>query len=189
MSKFAIVTSVLALAVVLPCTSLAQAELPGTDDKCINDHAEVVRKGDLRKIKKWCKKASRGKIEMMVVTIDSLDDFQPRPLSVDRFADTIFNDWDTGYDEAADAIMVFISVKENEFRLLLGDNYPDRLRKKAIRIIRNKLVPAFRRRRRSAGIRKVYSALYFDVVKPHIRALKQAELKRRSKRRVTDFDQ
>jgi len=189
MSKLVSILSIFILIGLVPATTLAQADLPGTDDKCLNDHAEVISKGDTRKIKKWCRKASKEKIEMMVVTIDSLDDFQPRPLSVDRFADSIFNDWDTGYDEAADAVMVFISVKENEFRLLLGDNYPDRLRKRAIRIIRKKLVPAFRRRRRSTGIRNVYSSLYFDVVKPHIRAIKAAELKRRSKRRVTDFDQ
>jgi uncharacterized membrane protein YgcG len=189
-SRFCLV-ALLAFGLLLAASpqALAQADLPDTDGKCINDHAGVVGKSDKSKIKSLCKKAVKNKIEMMVVTIDSLDDYPPRPLSVDRFADTIFEEWDTGYEESGDAVMLFISVKENEFRVLLGDRYPDKLRKRAVNIIRKKLVPNFRRRRRSQGIRSTYSSLYYDIVKPHIRALKKEELRRRQKQGVVDFDQ
>ena len=169
----------------LTSTALAQREMPSTEEKCINDHAGTMKKGDLSKIKSLCKKAEQDKVHMMVVTIGSLDDFPPRPLSIDRFADELFDGWDIGYEEGADAVMLFISVKENEFRILMGDRYEDKLRKKGTKIIRGTLVSNFRRRRRSQGIRQTYSRLFHEVVTPHIRALKK---KNRPKYKPIDFD-
>jgi uncharacterized membrane protein YgcG len=175
----------LALTLTLASPAFAQRELPSTEEKCINDHAGTMRKGDLSAIKSLCKRAEKGKVQMMVVTIGSLDDFPPRPLSVDRFADELFDDWDTGYEAGADAVMLFVSIKENEFRILMGDRYGDKLRKKASKIIRSTLVSNFRRRKHSRGIRQTYSRLYHEVVKPHIRALKKAN---RPKYKPIDFD-
>jgi uncharacterized membrane protein YgcG len=175
----------LAAILVLPHTASAQRNMPSTEEKCINDHAGTMNKGDLSAIKSMCKRAEKEKIQMMVVTIASLDDIRPRPLSVDRFADNLFNDWDTGYEEGADAVMLFVSIKENEFRILMGDRYEDPLRKKASKIIRSTLVGNFRRRKRSQGIRQAYSRLFHEVVKPHIRALKKAN---KPKYKPIDFD-
>ena len=169
----------------LTSTALAQREMPSTDEKCINDHAGTIRKGDLSKIKSLCKRAEKDKVHMMVVTIGSLDDFPPRPLSVDRFADELFDEWDIGYEVGADAVMLFISIEENEFRILMGDRYGDKLRKKGTKIIRSTLVSNFRRRKRSQGIRQAYSRLFHEVVKPHIKALKK---KNRPKYKPIDFD-
>jgi len=111
----------------------------------------------------------------MVVTAKSLDDFQPRPLSVDRFVDDIFNDLDVDYEEGKDAVLLFISAKENEFRIVMGDNYSEKLRKKASKIIRGTLVPDFRRRKRSRGIKKTFSRIFYEIASPHIKELKKAK--------------
>jgi len=166
----------------------AQADLPSLDETCINDHAGVVNKKDASIMRSFCRKASKEKVYMMVVTVKSLDDFRPRPLSVDRFADSVFNSWDTGYEEGGDALLVFLSIKENEFRVLMGDRYDDHLRQKASGIIRSTLVPDFRRRRRSRGIRRMFARMHRDVVKPHIRALKKERKKQQQGRGVVDFD-
>ena len=184
MSLKTVLLSLVAM-LILAHPAAAQREMPSTDEKCINDHAGTVRKGDLSTIKSLCRRAGKDKVHMMVVTIASLDEIQPRPLSVDRFADELFDDWDTGYEEGADAVMLFISIKENEFRILMGDRYKDKLRKKASKIIRSTLVSNFRRRKRSRGIRQAYSRLFHEVVKPHIRALKKAN---RPKYKPIDFD-
>lgn len=166
----------------------AQADLPSLEKKCINDHAGVVSRKDASIIKSFCRKADKKDVHMMVVTVGSLDDFQPRPLSVDRFADSVFDSWDTGYEEGGDALLVFLSIEENEFRVLMGDRYENRLRRKASGIIRGTLVPDFRRRRRSRGIRRMYARMYRDVVKPHIRALEKERQKQRQGKGVVDFD-
>jgi uncharacterized membrane protein YgcG len=180
-------TILFALSAILFFTSsaFAQREMPSTEEKCINDHAGTMKKGDLSKIRSLCKRAEKDKVHMMVITIGSLDDFPPRPLSIDRFADELFDEWDIGYEEGADAVMLFISIKENEFRILMGDRYEDKLRKKGTKIIRSTLVSNFRRRKRSRGIRQAYSRLFHEVVKPHIKALKK---KNRPKYKPIDFD-
>ncbi len=155
----------------------ASEQYPALDEECFNDHAGVMGRKDLAAIKSLCRKASKGKVNMMVVTVKSLDDFRPRPLSVDRFVDTVFEDWDIGYEEGKNAVLLFVSIAENEFRIVMGDNYTDRLRKKAGGIIRKSLVPAFRHRLKSQGIRKAYAALYHQVVAVQIRA--QAKARRR----------
>lgn len=157
----------------------AAEQYPNLDEKCFNDHAGVLGSRDQATIKSLCKKAAKGKVDMMVVTVKSLDDFRPRPLSVDRFVDTVFEDWDIGYEEGKNAVLLFVSVKDNEFRIVMGDNYADRLRKKARGIIMHSLVPSFRHRRRSQGVRKAYAALYHQVVKPQIKVIKKANQPKR----------
>ncbi len=149
-------------------------QAPDTAEVCLNDHGKIVSKSDSANMRSLCRKASKNKVHMMVVTVGSLDDFQPRPLSVDRFVDDIFNDWDIDYEEGKDAVLLFVSVAENEFRIVMGDNYSDGLRKRAARIIHSSLVPDFRRRKRSRGLRKTFSRLYSEVAKRHIKALKKA---------------
>lgn len=184
MSYKPVLLALFAMLVLTPA-AFAQREMPSTEEKCINDHAGAMKKADLSTIRSLCKRAEEDKVQMMVVTIASLDDVRPRPLSIDRFADDLFEDWDTGYEEGADAVMLFISIKENEFRILMGDRYEDKLRKKASKIIRSTLVGNFRRRRRSQGIRQAYSRLFHEVVKPHIRVLKKAN---KPKYKPIDFD-
>jgi len=149
-------------------------QAPATDDACLNDHGQIISKSDKANMRSLCRKAGRDKVYMMIVTVGSLDDFQPRPLSVDRFVDDIFNDWDINYEEGKDAVLLFVSVAENEFRIVMGDNYSDGLRKRAARIIHSTLVPDFRRRKRSRGLRKTLSRLYSEVAKRHIKAQKKA---------------
>jgi len=156
----------------------AREQYPTTDEKCFNDHAGIIKKRDGAAMRSLCRKAAKGDVTMMVVTVGSLGDYRPRPLSVDRFVDDIFNDLDVDYEAGKNAILLFISREENEFRIVMGDNFANPLRKKAGRIIRQTLVPNFRRRRRSRGVRLTCARLYHKVVSPHIRALKKAKRKR-----------
>jgi len=155
--------------------AVAQDQYPAMDDECVNDHAGTIRKGDRKTIKSLCRKAKKDNVTIMVVTAKSLDDFQPRPLSVDRFVDDVFNDLDVDYEEGKDAVLLFISAKENEFRIVMGDNYSESLRKKASKIICATLVPDFRRRKRSRGIKKTISRIFYEIAAPHIKKLKKAK--------------
>jgi uncharacterized membrane protein YgcG len=155
--------------------AVAQDQYPSTDEECYNDHAGTISKGDRKAIKSLCRMAKKEKVILMVVTSKSLDDFQPRPLSVDRFVDDVFNDLDVDYEEGKDAVLLFISAKENEFRIVMGDNYSENLRKKASKIIRGTLVPDFRRRKRSRGIKKTFSRIFYEIASPHIKELKKAK--------------
>jgi len=153
----------------------AQRVLPDTDEKCINDHAEVVTNKDRKAITSLCKKASKEEVDMMIVTVKDLENFRPRVFNVDRFVTDLFDEWNVGYEEKGNAIFLFVSLKEREFRILVGEHYQDRLREKAGRIVKQTLVPAFRRRKHSSGVRGTFSRLFREVAVPHIRALKKAK--------------
>ncbi len=144
-------------------------EFPSLQRTCINDHGRMVSTGDKDSIVSLCQKADGEDIKMMVVTIDSMDDYHPKPLRVDRFVNDLFDqEWDTGYEQGGDAIMMFIAKKEREFRVVLGERYDDRLRNKASDIIQSTLVPAFRRNGVSSGIRQGFRRLFNEVVAPHV---------------------
>ena len=152
-------------------------ELPSLQRKCINDHAGMVSAGDKDSIQSLCEKADREDIKMMVVTVNALDDYHPKPLRVDRFVDDVFEEWDTGYEQGGDAIMMFISKKEREFRVVMGDRYDDRLRKKSSEIIESTLVPAFRKNGVSSGIRQGFRRIFNEVVAPHVFAKRKEKNK------------
>ena len=155
--------------------SSGKDEYPSLDAECLNDHASVIKKRDKAKIKSLCKKADKDNAPFMVVTVGSLSDYDPQPFSIDLFVQTIFNDWDTGYEQKGQAVMLFVALKEREFRIFVGDEYIDRLRNKASKIIRTVLAADFRYRKHSRGIRRTMGKLFDDVVKPHIRAKKKAQ--------------
>ncbi len=168
-------------------TARAREEFPSLDRECTNDHAGLVGKKDRAAIRSLCKKASKDGVHIIVVTVKTLDDYRPRPLSLDAFVDDLFDDWDITYDAANEAIMLFVARKERQIRIRMGDGYPDRAWKKARHILRRTVSPALGRRP-SAGIRKGFARLYNEVAKPSIKAKKSRLQAEKRKRGVVKFE-
>ena len=129
----------------------AALEVPSTEAKCINDHGNMLSKKDEARFKSLCDKARKDGVEMMIVTVKSLEDYSVRPSRLDFLVDNLFDEWDIEYDAASSAILVFASRKERQVRLRMGDHFPDKSWKKAERIIKRSLGPSVARRS-SAGI-------------------------------------
>ena len=163
-------------------------ELPQVDQECINDHAKVMRKADKAKIRKQCKKAQDDGVQMVVVTVRSLGDFQPRPLNLDQFVEDVFDEWDIEYDAANHAIMLFVSRKERQIRIRMGEAYPDKAWKKTKNIMGRTVGPSLGRNP-SGAIRRGFDRLYKEVAKPHIKARKREEEAAKRKRGVVNFDE
>jgi uncharacterized membrane protein YgcG len=162
-------------------------ETPSTEATCLNDHAGVVSAKDAKRIKALCQKAERDHVQMMIVTVRSLADYQPRPLNLDTFVDDIFDEWDIEYDAAKDAIFLFVARKEHQIRIRLGDAYGDKARKKAQHVMRKTVGPTLRRGT-SAGLRRGFSRLYKEVALPRIQRLKREEQERKRKQGVVNFE-
>lgn len=165
----------------------AQDDVPSLDNKCVNDHAHILRKADRAAIKSFCKKAEKGGVPMMVVTVKSVDKYDARPLSFDSFVTDVFDEWDIEYDQANRAIMLFVARKEHQIRIKLGDGYPDKAWKKAKSIMVRTVGPSLRRRA-SSGIRRGFARLYKEVVKPYVREQKRKDDERKSKRGRVNFE-
>ena len=167
---------------------VAALELPSTEARCINDHGGLLSKADESKFKSLCDKARKDGVQMMIVTVKSLDDYSVRASRLDFFVDNLFDEWDIEYDAASSAILVFASRKERQVRLRMGDHYPDKAWKHAERIVKRNLGPSVARRS-SAGIRKGMADLYGKVAKPYIKKKKRAEQEAQRKRGTVNFDQ
>lgn len=179
------------LAVMVACLalprSLAAFEVPSTEAKCVNDHGKMLSKKDEARFKSLCDKARENGVEMMIVTVKSLEDYSVRASRLDFLVDNLFDDWDINYDAASSAILVFAARKERQVRLRMGDHFPDKSWKKAERIIKRNLGPSVARRS-SAGIRKGMAALYSQVAKPFIKDMKRKERAAQRKRGTVNFD-
>jgi uncharacterized protein len=170
----------------------ARAEdLPQMERRCINDHAGLLGKKARAAIRGLCDKARDDGVEMMVVTVGSLGDFEPRPLSLDTFVQDVFDMWEIDYDAANHAILLFIARKERQLRIRMGEAFAEKARKRAHRILRRTIGPGLGRGA-SRAIRRGFGQLYHKVARPHIRAReRERERKRKAaqrKRGVVDFD-
>jgi len=171
----------------LPAGRATAEELPTVDQECVNDHAKVLSKADRAKVRALCKKAQDDGVQMVVVTVSSLGDFQPRPLNLDTFVDDVFDEWEIEYDAANHAIMLFVARKERQIRIRMGEAYPDRAWQTAKNIMRRTVGPSLGRRA-SSGIRQGFVRLYKEVAKPHIRTRKREEREAKRKRGTVNFE-
>ena len=185
--RFLSLMGLVSLLVFLPMGLLA-GELPSTETRCINDHGGLVSKADEAKFKSLCNRARKNGVQMMLVTVKSLDEYEVRSSRLDFFVDSLFDDWDIEYDEASSAIMVFVARKERQVRLRMGDHFSDKSWKKAERIIKRGFGPSVARRS-SVGIRKGMASLYTQVAKPFIKTQKRKERAAKIKRGTVNFDQ
>ena len=172
---------------VLITLSSQAAQLPIIENKCVNDYAKLIDKRDRAVIESFCRKAKKAKVPMVVVTVRTLSEFRPRPLSLDTFADELFEEWDIEYESARKAIMLVVMVRERQIRIRIGEVFSDKARLRANHIMRRTIGPALGRRS-SSGIRKGFSRLYSEVVRPFHREEKRKDFLESQKRGVIDFD-
>ncbi len=167
--------------------AIAQDDIPSLSNKCFNDHGHLLRKRDRAIIRRMCKKAEKSEVPMMVVTVQTIGKHNDRPMGLDSFVTDVFDEWDIEYDQANLAILLFVSRKEHQIRIKLGDGYPDKAWNKAKKIMVRTVGPLLGRNP-SAGIRKGFARLYKEVVKPYVREQKRKEDLRKSKRGRVNFE-
>jgi uncharacterized protein len=165
----------------------AREELPALEGKCCNDHAGIISKKDESAIRALCEKAEKGGVQMMVVTLASLDGLGARAMRLDAVVDQLFDDWDIEYDAANDAILLFVARKERQIRIRMGEGYGEQANRKAQNVMRSTVGPALRRRA-SAGIRQGFDRLYREVAKPRIQEKKRKADEDQRKRGIVNFE-
>ncbi len=169
-----------AVALLLICSAAGaeDASKPG-DDECFDDRAGAIRPADREGLRRLCRRAWKEGAAIHVVTLGSLDDLNPRPLSVERVLDELFEDWNVDYERGKLGILLFVPVKEREYRVVLGDDFSERQRGRAVSLIRSLLAPSARRGKLSAGIRRTQEAYLEQIILPHVREKKRKEKRRR----------
>ena len=141
-------------AIVLFCSSV-RADYPEPKDQYVNDYAKLLTEYDRNVIRDLFIQLEQntGK-QAVVVTIESIRDYQTGDNTIETFATNLFNTWGVGNKENNDGVMILIARKDRKCRIELGGGYGVRYNAAMQEVIDKHMLPHFKRDKYSMGIRE-----------------------------------
>ncbi len=98
-------------------------------------------------------------IPILVVTVPSLVSYQAGQMSIEQYAQALFDDWGIGRQERNYGILVLVSVGDRRARIELGAGWANQNDADAEYIMSDLMVPSFKSGDFSGGIRQGVEAL------------------------------
>ncbi len=119
---------------------------PQPDSGYVSDHANLLTWDNEERIEKWLWQVeSRSKIEIIVVVIDSIDDYSGTANdSIESFAEGMFNTYGIGNMPKNDGILFLVAKSDRKARIELGNDYGSHRDADALKIMDNVIIPEFR---------------------------------------------
>jgi uncharacterized protein len=145
------------LAALLADMSLAveqYAPYPQPDSGYVTDAARVLSPAEEERIEQWLKKVEdQTGTEIIVVTIGSIADYPGTDnSSIESFAMALFNRWGIGNRPRNDGVLLLVAIRDRKARIELGGGYSRARDRDAERIMRDVIVPRFRKGDYPGGI-------------------------------------
>jgi uncharacterized protein len=134
-------------------STLAQGGYPQRDDPVINDYAALLTTDDAAVVRMLLSdlQTAHG-IEAVVVTIDSIGDYETGDTTIESFATGLFNTWGIGDKTRNDGVLLLVAVKDHKVRIELGSGYGSEPSSEMQAVIDRYVLPKFRNNNYSAGI-------------------------------------
>lgn len=124
------------LTLLVNASLFASAQYPNPVDDYINDFAQVISDKDKMELTKTLIKLEKQTdIEMVVVTVKSMDDYEEDQTNIEQFAKQLFNHWGVGKLPANDGVMLLVAIDDKKTRIQLGDGYKNQYDKSMKSII------------------------------------------------------
>jgi len=131
----------------------AQSPYPQRVDRQINDYAGVLADADKTVIRGVQAQLLRDQgIELVVVTINSIDDYDLPDRTIETFATNLFNNWGIGDRQRNDGVLLLVAVKDRKVRIEVGSGYGDSYNSTMQRVIDEDILPRFRAGNYGQGI-------------------------------------
>ena len=131
----------------------AQNQFPQRTDRYINDFAHLLSGTDAAGLQTICSDLNRNKgVELVVVTISSIGDYDTPDRTIESFATHLFNSWGIGDRQRNDGVLLLVAVKDRKVRIEVGSGYGDRYNATMQQVIDQNILPSFRRNEYSQGI-------------------------------------
>jgi uncharacterized protein len=144
------------LALLLFCLGGAlrsQGAFPRPLDKYVNDYAGALLSEDRRELEAQLQHVDHDTgIEITVVVIPRVADYDPSNPVMKDFAKAWFNTWGIGKRATNDGILFLVSVEDRRCRIQLGSGYGKELEEALVPVMEQSIVPAFKEARYAAGI-------------------------------------
>jgi uncharacterized protein len=144
--------------------ALAQSSYPKRADTYINDYANLLTTDTAARIRGWLMDLKRSRdIDMTVLTINRLSDYDSRNPTIESFATGLFNTWGIGNGMTNRGILLLVSRDDRKLRLEIGSGYDRYIyNRKAQKVIDVYILPAFRQDNYDTGIEKGVRATIFE---------------------------
>jgi uncharacterized protein len=140
------------------------ASYPRPIDDYINDWAEVIGDADFDIIREKLKNLEqRTGIEAVVVTINSIYDYDVPTASIEEFATGLFNDWGIGHKKENNGVLILVAVDDRMVRIELGKAYGHYYDSKMRDVHDTYMIPYFKAGDYSRGIYEGVNALILQI--------------------------
>lgn len=148
----ALVTSLLLILFTWIDSASAQAAYPVFQDPHINDYADVLSPEEEATVRNaFSTFRNETGIHAVVLTVNSIGDYDTGDPTIESFATNVFNTWGIGDARRNDGILLLVAPGDRKVRLELGQGYPASDDRVAQIIIDNAMLPQFREGRISQG--------------------------------------
>ncbi|SFV57303.1 Beta-propeller domains of methanol dehydrogenase type [hydrothermal vent metagenome] len=139
---------------------------PQPQDDYVNDYAQVLSPSDSTKIYKMFEDLEyQTGIEAVVVTINSMEDYETTDNTINSFATNLFNNWGIGHKDKNDGVLILVSIQDRKCRIELGAGYSGQYNSDMKQIIDNQMIPYFKTENYSQGITQGAKSVISKITK------------------------
>lgn len=141
----AFITGLLLLGSSLSAPVLAQSSYPPFLDPHVNDYGQVLTPTDASVLRSTLGQfQAQSGVQVVVVTINSIDNYRTGDSDIETFATNLFNTWGIGDRTRNDGILILVAPGDRKVRIELGSGYPAYQDDVAADIIEDTMLPYFR---------------------------------------------
>lgn len=137
-----------------------QLDYPSPIDPYINDFSDLISEGTESILSEQLSEfqATQG-IQITLVTLDSIYDFNTGDEDIETFARNLFNQWGVGDAEKNNGILFLVTPKDREARIQLGAAYGAPYESQMQNIMDGTIVPYFANNEYEVGITNGLNAI------------------------------
>jgi uncharacterized protein len=131
----------------------AQNDYPQPSDLYVNDFAGLLTTQDAANVKNlFVDLKNDTGIEAVVVTVNSIQDYETGAATFEAFATNLFNTWGIGDKTKNNGVLLLVAVKDRKVRIEVGSGYESSENEAMQEIINEHIIPSFRNDNYSQGI-------------------------------------
>lgn len=140
------------------------APFPQPDAGYVTDIADVLTRDEEEEIERWLwQTESRTNVEIIVVLIESIEDYPGTPnSSIETFATGLFDKYGIGNMPKNDGVLLLVAATDRNARIELGAGHGRSRDGDAVRIMNRVLVPRFKKEEYAEGVREGVQAIMLE---------------------------
>lgn len=143
---------------------------PDPDAGYVSDHANLLGRDKEEEIERWLWQIeSKTGVEIIVITISSLDDYPGTPnANIEEFATALFDTYGIGNMPNNDGVLLLVAVSDRKARIELGAGYGRSKDADSRRIMNNIITPKFKNADYAGGITAGVKAMALEFAHARI---------------------